>query len=73
MKIACAADKIRALKPGELKDILDGDKTGEYLLVDVRQPEEYEAGHIPGAILIPLGEIENRVSELNREKKIIAY
>jgi len=73
MKVACAVDKIKALKPKELKTILDNDKSGEYLLVDVRQPEEYEEGHIPGAILIPLGELENRLSELNREKKIITY
>ena len=73
MKIACAVDEIRGLKPKEIKDILDNDKTGEYLLVDVRQPEEYEAGHIPGAILIPLGKLENRLSELSREKKIITY
>jgi rhodanese-related sulfurtransferase len=73
MKIACAVDEIKALKPKELKDILDNDKTGEYLLVDVRQPEEYEAGHIPGAILIPLGELEYRQSELSRKKRIITY
>lgn len=73
MKIACAVDEIRGLKPKELKNILDNDKTGEYLLVDVRQPEEYEAGHIPGAILIPLGELEHRQFELSREKKIITY
>lgn len=73
MKIACAIDEIKALKPEELKDTLDNDKAGKYLLVDVRQPEEYEEEHIPGAIFIPLGELEHRQSELSREKKIITY
>jgi 3-mercaptopyruvate sulfurtransferase SseA len=58
VKIACATDEVRSLSPGEVKDILDHDPTGEYILLDVRQPEEYEAGHIPGATLIPLGELE---------------
>jgi rubrerythrin len=39
----------------------------------VRQPEEYEAGHIPGAQLVPLGELEARQGELDRSKKIITY
>ncbi len=69
MKISCAVDEIRELKSRELKAILDSDKSGEYLLVDVRQPEEYEAGHIPGAVLIPLGELEYRQAELETEKR----
>jgi len=72
-KIACAVDEIRSLTSDEIKTILDGDKKGEFLLLDVRQPEEYEAGHIPGAMLIPLGELEARQDELDRDKNIIAY
>ena len=73
VKIACAVDEIRSLTSDEIKTILDRDKKGEFLLLDVRQPEEYEAGHIPGAMLIPLGELEARQGELDRDKKIIAY
>jgi len=72
-KLACAADEITTLAPGDVKAILDKDKKGEFLLLDVRQPEEYEAGHIPGAMLIPLGELEVRLEELERGKKIITY
>jgi rhodanese-related sulfurtransferase/rubrerythrin len=72
-KLACAADEIETLAPGEVKAILDKDKKGEFLLLDVRQPEEYEDGHIPGAMLIPLGELEAREEELERGKKIITY
>ena len=73
MKITCAVDEIRSLTSDEIKALLDKDKKGEYLLLDVRQPEEYEAGHIPGATLIPLGELEARQEELDRNRKIITY
>ena len=63
-KLACAADEITTLAPSKIKAILDKDKKGEFLLLDVRQPEEYEDGHIPGAVLIPLGELEARQEEL---------
>ena len=73
MKLACAADEIKTLAPRGVKALLDKDKQGEFLLLDVRQPEEYEAGHIPGAAFIPLGELEARQEELERDKKIITY
>jgi len=73
MKLACAADEITTLAPSEVQAVLDKDKKGDFLLLDVRQPEEYEAGHIPGAMLIPLGELEARREELKQDKKIIAY
>jgi rhodanese-related sulfurtransferase/rubrerythrin len=73
MKLACAVDEIRRLRPDEIKARLDRDSKGEYLLLDVRQPEEYQDGHIPGAMLIPLGELEARQGELDRDKRIIAY
>ncbi|SDP44134.1 Rhodanese-like domain-containing protein [Desulforhopalus singaporensis] len=41
--------------------------------LDVRQPKEYEQEHLPGAKLIPLGELDRRLSELDREKTIIVY
>jgi len=65
-KIACAVDEVRSLTSDEIKTILDGDKKDEFLLLDVGQPEECEAGHIPGATLIPLGELEVREGEYYR-------
>ncbi len=73
MKLACAADEVTSVTPDEVRSVLDRDEKGEYLLLDVRQPEEYEASHIPGAMLIPLGELEARHGELDRSKKIITY
>lgn len=44
-----------------------------YSLIDVRYSEEYDERHIPGAILIPLHELRNRLHELDKGKRYIAY
>src|SRR2546421_7408448 len=41
-------------------------------LLDVREPWEYAAGHVPGARLIPLGELEQRASEVSRDRPVLA-
>jgi rhodanese-related sulfurtransferase len=43
------------------------------LVLDVRPPEEYQAGHIPGALSVPLAELKQRLKELPRRKEIVAY
>jgi 3-mercaptopyruvate sulfurtransferase SseA len=55
MKITCTFDEVEGLNASEIKTILDKDKTGQYLFIDVRQPEEYETGHIPESLLITRG------------------
>ena len=45
----------------------------EYLVVDVRFPEEYEEEHIPGCLLLPLAEINSRLTELPPDRDIIFY
>ena len=45
----------------------------DIVIVDVRTVNEYNAGHIPEAILIPLSELESRVDELNRSDYILIY
>jgi rhodanese-related sulfurtransferase/rubrerythrin len=73
VKITCAVDEIKSLTPDEVRAIMNQDKAGEYLILDVRQPQEYQSGHIPGATLVPLGELEARQEELDRNRKIITY
>ncbi|OMC53046.1 ArsR family transcriptional regulator [Mycobacterium sp. IS-836] len=46
---------------------------GEVTLIDVRPHEEYSAGHIPGAISMPLAELVDRLSELPAGQEIVAY
>ncbi len=41
-------------------------------LLDVREPWEYREGHVPGAQLIPLAELEQRVNEVPRDRPILA-
>ena len=41
------------------------------VFIDVRTPEEYKAGHVPGAILIPLAELEQRLGEIPREPLVL--
>lgn len=45
---------------------------GEALLLDVREPGEWRAGHAPGATHIPLGELGQRYTELPRGRRIVA-
>lgn len=61
----------------ELKTLLDSSRD-DYVLLDVRNPNEYEIAKIPGSVLIPLSEIENgpgveKVRELVNGHKLIAH
>jgi len=46
---------------------------GAVTLIDVRPPEEFAAGHIEGAISLPLAELEHRLAELPRDREVVAY
>jgi rhodanese-related sulfurtransferase len=59
------ADTIDVATVHDLKD------NPNVFLLDVREPDEYAAGHIPGITLIPMGEVPDRLSELPRDKEII--
>jgi rhodanese-related sulfurtransferase len=48
-------------------------KAGDCLLLDVRPAEEYAAGHVAGAVSVPLAELEQRLEELPRDREIVAY
>lgn len=61
------------LSPQELKEYRREHHEDSYTLLDVRQPGEYEKEHLPGALLIPLPQLEGRLGELDPEKTIIAY
>ena len=62
---------IPAIDVKELRRRLAADEPKPYLL-DVREPWEYLAGHVPGAQLIPLGELEQRVAEVPRNREVLA-
>lgn len=57
----------------QVRAFLDQHDPDQYNLVDVRQPGEYEEEHIPGTKLIPVGELESRLDELDPTKPTVAY
>jgi adenylyltransferase/sulfurtransferase len=56
----------------QLKDEL-AEKQDELILVDVREPHEWEIAHIDGARLIPLSQLPNRINELDGHAEIVTY
>ena len=57
----------------EARSLIESKKQGDFHLLDVRQPKEYQAGHLPGSELIPLKELPARAGELDRNKPVIVY
>jgi len=55
----------------DLKAALDEGR--DLVLLDVREPHEHEIARLPGASLIPLGELDRRAGELRRESEIVAF
>lgn len=61
------------LTPVGCDELVSRARSGEVTLLDVRPPEEFEAGHIPGAVSVPLDELEKRLADLPRDRDIVAY
>ena len=62
-----------ALEPIAARELLGRVRKGLVTVLDVRPSEEYQAGHLPGAVNIPLSEIEGRLGKLPKNKEIVAY
>lgn len=63
-------DSIPRIKTAELEELM---KQGNVVVVDVRNKDMYDRGHIRGAKLIPLNEVGERTKELPKDKKIVTY
>jgi rhodanese-related sulfurtransferase len=61
------------LEPVPAKEVLERARKSLVTVLDVRPPEEFAAGHVPGAINIPVQELEKRIKELPRRREVIAY
>jgi len=61
------------LEPIRREELLERARAGTVLVVDVRPTEEYAAGHIAGAISVPVGDLARRLSEFPLDREIIAY
>ena len=64
---------VESLDVDAAKAFMDEHEEGSFTLLDVRQPGEYEKARIPGAKLIPLPELSDRLGELDPERPVIAY
>jgi len=67
---ATQADNVKRVTTKELEAML---KDGTAIVVDVRSKAMYDAGHIRGAKLVPVTEIDKRADELPKDKMIVTY
>jgi rhodanese-related sulfurtransferase len=63
-------DVMEPISKEELKERM---RNNEAVVLDVRPSKEYQSGHIPGAISIPLSELKKRLKEIPREREVVAY
>jgi rhodanese-related sulfurtransferase len=64
--------KYQEIYPDELEEILSSSDNNDYVLLDVRTPQEYNQGHIPGAVLIDIydPQFKQKVNELDKDKTL---
>ena len=63
-------DELEPVTLGELRRRL---REGDVTVIDVRPEEEYRAGHIPGALSIPVAELKRRLGEIPKRREVVAY
>ncbi len=63
----------KSMDTGQAKEFISTHPGEEITILDVRQPSEYEKSHIPGAVLIPLSTLSDRLDELEPEKPTLVY
>jgi rhodanese-related sulfurtransferase len=61
------------LEPVTLKELRRRLRDADVTLIDVRPPEEYRAGHIPGALSIPVNQLKRRLPEIPKGREVVAY
>ena len=64
---------VKSITTDEVRKIIKDKNTEDYCLLDVRQPGEYAEKHIPGAKLIPLGELQAHLNDVDPKKPTIVY
>lgn len=63
----------KTIRPEDIDSLREAIEGGECTLLDVRERAEFEAGHIPLAVLIPLSEVAGRAGELDKGRTIVVY
>jgi rhodanese-related sulfurtransferase len=65
--------KVSETSAEAVRQKLEAAASGDFTLLDVREPAEYEKGHLPGAVHIPLSRLADRLGELDRSKPLVTY
>jgi sulfur-carrier protein adenylyltransferase/sulfurtransferase len=64
---------VQSMNSEKAKEFMSGKTLDEFTLLDVRQSVEYEKNHIPGSKLIPVGELDKRLDEIDPSKPVLIY
>ncbi len=64
---------VKSVDADMAREFMETRSSVELTTLDVRQPGEYEAGHIPGAKLIPLPDLTNRLNEIDPNRAVMVY
>lgn len=62
-----------SMEPVSRAELLQRTRSGLVTVLAVRPPDEFAVGHLPGAVNIPLSELETRLAELDPDHEIVAY
>lgn len=66
-------DRRDSLEPVSRLELIDRVKAGLVTVLDVRPADEFALGHVPGALNIPLSQLEKRLAEFDSDREIVAY
>lgn len=66
-------EKLDRLEPVSREELVDRLADSQVILLDVRPEDEFQLGHLPGALNVPLEELEKRLAELPKDQEIVAY
>lgn len=61
------------MQPADAREYVQAHKPGDYTLLDVREDWEYEEARIPGALHVPLSELDTRFTEVPKSKPVVTY
>jgi rhodanese-related sulfurtransferase/rubrerythrin len=64
---------VDSMNADQAKKYMADHNPSDFTVLDVRQPGEYQAGHIPGAKLIPVTDVSERIGEIDSQKPVIVY
>lgn len=71
--IADYFERLDALEPVPRGELVERLRDGSVTLLDVRPEDEFALGHLPGALNVPLAELDRRLAELPKRREIVAY